>query len=132
MTYDYNKPRRLNVVSFLMLCVVVAGGYLGYKFIPVYWQARKIDEELDMIKMRGATMYRMNDDNKSNTADSIINASIAKLHELGLEDTPDQPIQVWFSPDYTELHARYQVIVKHPGGKQTIMTMDRLREMPQR
>jgi len=132
MTYDYNKPRRLNLVSFFMLIVVVAGAYLGYKFIPVYWQAHKIDEELDMIKMRGAAMYRMNDDAKSNIADTIVNASIAKIHEMGIEDTPDQPIQVWFSPEYDELHARYQVVVQHPGGKQTILTMDRVRDMPKR
>jgi hypothetical protein len=132
MTYEYNKPRRLNLVSFVLLLIALAGAYLGYKFIPVYWQARKVDEELDMIKMRAATMYRMKDDVKQTVATEIVNAAVARMHEMGLEDYPDQPIQVWFAPDYGELHARYMVVVRHPGGKQTVMTMERVREMPKR
>ncbi len=132
MSYAYRKPRRFNLVSIFMLLVLVAAVYLGYKFVPVYWQARQVDEELDNIKMRGATFYRLADEYRQREADAIVNLSIAKLHEMGLDDQPGQPIQVWFSPDYTELHARYQVIVQHPFGKQTPMTMDRVREMPTR
>ena len=132
MTYDYNKPRRLNLVSFFLLVLVAAGVYLGYKFVPVYWQARKVDQELDEIKMRGATMYRMKEDVKMQTAEQIVNASLARLYEMGIEDTPDQPVQVWFEPDFSALNARYQIIVRHPGGKQTLMTMERQRPMPSR
>ncbi len=132
MSYAYRKPRRFNLVSTFMLLVLVAAVYLGWKFIPVYWQARKVDEELDSIKMRGATFYRLSDEVRQREADTIVNLAIARMHEMGLDDQPAQPIQVWFSPDYTELHARYQVIVQHPFGKQTVMTMNRVREMPTR
>jgi hypothetical protein len=130
MTYDYNKPRRLNFVSFFVLLLALAAAYAGWKFVPVYWQARKVDEALDEIKMSGATFYRMNPQVRQAEADKILARSIARLHEMGLKDEPDQPIQVWFSPNFEKLQAKYMVIVKHPVGKPTVMIMEREREMP--
>jgi hypothetical protein len=130
MTYDYHKPRRLNLVSGFMLLLAIAGVYLGYKFIPVYWQARKVDEALDELKMPAATFFRMQDHYRRTEADKIIANSLARLHEMGLKDEPDQPIQVWFSPDWKYLEAKYMVIVKHPVGKPTVMIMERKRDVP--
>lgn len=131
MSYEYNKPRRINVVSIFLLLLVLAAGYAAYKFIPVYWQGRKIDEALDEIKLPAARFYRLNDEVRRTEADQIIANSLAKLHEMGIEDTPEQPVQVWFSPDYKTLNARYQVIVVHPAVlKPTVMTMERVREIP--
>lgn len=129
-TYEYNKPRRLNLVSFFVLLVVLAAAYAGWKFGPVYWQARKVDEALDEVKMSGATFYRMNPDVRQAEADKILARSIARIHELGVKDEPDQPIQVWFSPNFEKLQAKYMVIVKHPFGKPTVMIMERERPMP--
>ena len=54
------------------------------------------------------------------------------MHDLGIEDQPDQPVEVWFTPDFGELHARYQVIVSHPGNiiHPTVMTVERTAVVP--
>jgi hypothetical protein len=131
MTYDYKQPRRLNFVSFLLLLILTAGGYLAFKFVPVYWQARKVDEALDEIKMPATRFHRMNDDARRGEADKIIARAHARLIELGIEDHPDQPLQLWFSPEFDHLHARYRVDVHHPVvNKITAMTMDRDRDIP--
>lgn len=130
MKYDYNKPRRLNVVSGFLLLVAIAAGYAGYKFIPVFWQARKVDEVLDTEKMRAVSFHRAPDEVKQREADIIVTKAAARVYELGIDDQPDQPLQVWFSPDYSELNARYQVVVRHPFGKSTVMTMNRTVEVP--
>jgi hypothetical protein len=130
MSYQGSRPRGFNIVSFFLLFLVLAGAYLGWKFGPVYWQARKVDEALDELKMSAATFYRMQDGVRQQEADKILARSIARLHEMGLEDQPDQPIQVWFSPDWKHLQAKYMVIVKHPFGKPTVLIMERKREVP--
>jgi hypothetical protein len=130
MTYQYKQPRRLNLVSFFMLLVAIGAGYAAVKFVPVYWQARKVDEALDEVKMPAATFHRLNPEARQSEADKIITNAIARLHDMGLNDEPNQPIQVWFSPDWRYLEAKYMVIVKHPVGKPTVIVMDRRRELP--
>jgi hypothetical protein len=130
VTYEYNKPRRLNLVSAFLLLVAIAAGYAGVKFIPVYWQARKVDEALDEVKLQASTFHRMNPELLQAEADKIILKAIARINDLGIRDEPDQPIQVWFSPDWRYLEAKYKVVVKHPVGNPTVMVMERKREVP--
>lgn len=131
MTYDYNKPRRLNVVSLLLLLIVLAAGYAGWKFVPVYWQARKVDQVLDEEKMAAASIDRLRDDARATTADSVVAKAVTRIYEMGIEDQAEQPLQVWFDADYGALNARYQVVVRHPVvDKTTIMTMDRRVAVP--
>lgn len=130
MTYQYNKPRRLNIVSFLMLIAAAAGGYAGWKFIPVYWQARKVDQILDEEKMAGASFHRMKDELRPGVAEQIVAKAVTRIYELGVEDVGEQPLQVWFSPDWTELNAKYQVVVRHPVGEPTVLTMERKVDVP--
>jgi hypothetical protein len=127
MTYDYNKPRRFNVVSALLLLVALAAGYAGYKFVPVYWKARKIDQALDEIKMPATTFHRKPEEFRRTEGDKIIAKAIATLYDMGVEDEDDQPLQVWFEPDYSALNAKYKVIVTHPVGKPTVLVMERSR-----
>jgi len=132
MNYDYNKPRGVNFVSVFFLLVLLAGIYVAVKFVPVWWQGKKIDRELDELKMQAIDIQRWNDDARRKKSDDIVAQAVARIHDLGVEDEPDQPVQVWFDADYSALHARYEVIVRHPGNviKPTVMTMDRAVEVP--
>ena len=130
MSYDYNKPRRFNVVSAALLLIVIAAGYAGTKFIPVYWKARKVDEALDEVKLPAAQFYRMNDEVKRVQSEKILAQAISRLREMGIEDMPDQPLQVWFGENYSSLNAKYEVIVTHPAVlKPTVIVMERIREI---
>lgn len=132
MTYDYNKPRGVNFVSIFFLLVLVAGIYVAVKFVPVWWQAKKVDRELDDLRMQAIDVQRLNDDARRKKTDGIVAQAVARIHDLGVEDEEDQPVQVWFTTDFSELHARYQVTVHHPANviKPTVMTMDRAVEVP--
>ena len=130
MTYDYKRPRRINVVSVFLLLVAIGAGYAGYKFIPVYWQARKVDQVLEEEKMAAVSFHRLREELRATSADVIVGKAVTRLYEMGIEDQVDQPLQVWFSPDYTELNARYQVVVRHPFEKSTVLTFDRHVSLP--
>ena len=132
MTYDYNKPRGVNFVSIFFLLVLVAGIYVAVKFVPVWWQAKKVDRELDELRLQAIDVHKYSDDQRRKKTDDIVAQAVARIHDLGVEDEPDQPVQVWFDADYSALHARYEVIVRHPGNviKPTVMTMDRAVEVP--
>lgn len=127
MTYDYQKPRGLNLVSIFMLAVLACGIYAAAKFVPVWWLGKKVDTQLDELKLQALNFERASEDTRRAAVESVATQAIARIHDLGIEDQPDQPVQVWFTPDYSELHARYQVIVSHPGNiiHPTVMTVER-------
>jgi hypothetical protein len=132
MSYEYRRPRRLNLVSTFFLFVALGAGYAGYKFIPVFWQGQKVVETLDQMKVQAVHFDRLREDVRLREAGVIIGRSLEALHEMGLYDHAEQPVQVWFSPDFRELHARYMVVVEHPIGKPTVLLMNRSVEVPRR
>jgi hypothetical protein len=127
MTYDYQKPRGLNLVSIFMLAVLACGIYAAAKFVPVWWLGRKVDTELDELKLQALSFPRLSEDARRAGVDSVTAKAVVRIHDLGIEDQPDQPVEVWFTPDFGELHARYQIVVKHPGNiiHPTVMTVER-------
>ena len=134
MTYDQKGPRRLNFVSFLFFVAIAAGIYLGVKFVPVWWQSRQVDATLDELKMPAMAFAGSDADIRDREAERILSKAVQRLRELGVQDQADQPLEVWFSPEYDELHARYEVIVEHNFGsliKPTVMRMHRIRKVPQ-
>jgi hypothetical protein len=130
---SYNRPRRLNIVSFLFILALIAGGYAAYKFVPVYWQARQIDSAVDEIIVPAAQLPLRNEDVRTKEAEDLLNRVAAKAHELGAQDQPDQPVEVWWDPDYGAIHVKYRVIVEHPAVlKPTILNLERVRKVPKR
>lgn len=133
MGYDHKRPRRVNLVSGFLTLVAAAAIYLGVKFLPVYWQNKKVDHALDETAVKASTFGRLTEDSRRAEAAKLVDAAIASLHDLGVEDQLDQPIQVWFSPEYDELHARYTTIVQHNFGtliKPTVLSMHRVVRVP--
>jgi len=131
MTYEYRQPSRVNVVSVFFVLVIAGGVYAAAKFVPVYWMGKKVDRELGEISLRASNLVRMDAQNQSRVAGDIIARATTQLHDLGVEDQDSQPLEVWFSDDYSELHARYQVVVMHTGNliKPTVVNMDRVVEV---
>jgi hypothetical protein len=132
MTYDYQKPRGLNLVSILMLAVLACGIYAAVKFVPVWWLGKKVDTELDELKLQALSFQRASDASRRAAVENVTAQAIGRIHDLGIEDQPDQPVEVWFTPDYDELHARYQIVVRHPGNliHPTAMTVERTAVVP--
>jgi hypothetical protein len=133
MTYDYQKsPSRLNIVSFLLAVGAAVGIYLGVKFIPVYWQARQVDEVLDTYAVQ-VSGFNQASEARDKLGEGIVQKATAELHAMGIADQTDQPLEIWFAPDYSQIEAKYEVIVNHPFWgyvKPTVMVMHRKRKVP--
>jgi hypothetical protein len=129
--YNYKKPRRINVVSILMLLLLAGGVYAGVKFVPVYFQAFKVDSVLNDMKSQGLDLLRVTDPSvRQDSEDKIIGAAVEKIRDLGIIDHEDQPLEVWFSDNYTYFNAKYRVVVSHPFDKHTTMTFHRKEKLP--
>jgi hypothetical protein len=117
----YKQPRRINLVSTFLTLLVVAGIYAGWKFIPVYYQAWKVDDVLEEVRFQaadvrgGAISYGA----QREMADKIQAAVLAKVRELGIVDQPDFPIEVAFTDGFAQLYVRYRVVVRHLLVKKT-------------
>ncbi len=130
---SYSQPRRVNFVSVFLLLCVLAGGYAAWKFVPVYWQARKVDEALDETVAEAADFSIRNEDVRQKQGEKILNEAVARLHEMGIEDHAEQPLEVWWGDNYDTIHAKYRVIVEHPAIlKPTVLTMERVRKVLKR
>jgi hypothetical protein len=130
--YDYNKPRSFNLVTLVIVVFLAGAGYVAVKFGPVYWQGWKVDEILDQkaLLLTQADVARLDEANRSSQAERALAESIEGIRGLGIEDQPDQAVEVFYSDDFSTLHARYQVVVNHPYGKPTVITMNRKVKVP--
>jgi hypothetical protein len=128
MRYDYKKPSSINWVTVSLVLLLVALVYAGWKFGPVFWQAQKVDQALDELKLQVADIQSWSVDQRRDAEAKLIAKATERLRELGIEDHDEQPIQIWFSSDYRRILARYMVVVRHPFGpiwRTTRITMNR-------
>jgi hypothetical protein len=128
--YDYKKPRSINWVTIFLLLLLGAGGYAGWKFIPVWWQAQKVDEALDEIKLEVASIQGWTPEQRRVAEERLRAKSLARIKELGIEDQPNRPVHVGFTPDYSHILVNYEVVVEHPFGKTTRIKMERKVKVP--
>ena len=102
------KPGSINIVSVLLVAVLTALGYLGWKIIPVYWQANQVDNALSSAQFEASKIHLIQ-------ADPREEKLLDRLHEdiiaLGIEE---RRLQVYFARDYSSIHADYWVRVKFP------------------
>jgi hypothetical protein len=123
--YAYKKPSSFNLVSLLMLLAVLAGGYWAAKFGPVYWNRYKVDEILRDEAAKASSINVMNADAKEQLETQILASARERVAGRGVPD----PV-VYFDAGYRNLHADYEVVVKHPGGKTTLVRMRRKEAVP--
>jgi hypothetical protein len=118
------RIRRINVVSVLLALVVASGAYFGWKLIPVYYQAHKVDTILASHRRASAELdiHRHNE-----REDEILEKVEKEVRELGIDDPY---MQVRFSPDYTSLHVDYSVEVRFFFGKSKTLRFARSVEIP--
>jgi hypothetical protein len=118
------RPRRINPVSVGVVLLLVGLGYLGYKFVPVYWNARKVDDVLDAARFKASEIdpYRGQD-----LADRLLEQVTDDIVELGVDPTY---LEVYFEGDYTSLHADYTVFVHLPFGKTVTLEFARKVDIP--
>ena len=114
--YRHRKPRSINLVSIGLVLLLAAGVYAGWKFIPVYYQAWKVDEILSELKNEASDLRTstLSGASAGEFAAGICDRAVQRIHELGIIDQPDFPVRVEFSAGYADLIAHYRVVVTHP------------------
>jgi hypothetical protein len=131
VTVPYKSPRRINFVSLFLFLVLIGGAYAGWKFIPPYWQAWKVDEVLREARNEASDISTLDGDRRTSREHEVLDRTRRRILDLGIVDQPDYPIQLEFSPSYDMLYCRYRVIVRHVvGGKTTVLDMNRKVSMP--
>jgi hypothetical protein len=116
--------RNLNPVSVTLGLLLVAGIYLGWKFVPVYWQAQKVDTALAKVRFEASKVVLTEHDPREAR---LLERLYDDIVSLGVDPTY---LQVEFSPDYSSVHARYRAIVRHPFNKTTELEFHRSVEIP--
>jgi hypothetical protein len=122
--YDYKKPSSFNFVSLLFVLAVAAGIYWGVKFGPVYWNRYKVDEILRDEAARATNMSVLNSDAQDELEKQVLKEARQRLEERGVQAS------VYFDAAHKSLHADYDVVVKHPVGKPTLVRMRRKAKVP--
>lgn len=106
--YNYKKPRSINLVSVALVLLAVAAAYAGWKFIPHYWRAQKVDEALSDVGYRASDLYAIAEPSRRKREADLVEQARERLQALGVDDPL---LNVWFEPG--RVHASYTVIVKH-------------------
>ncbi len=114
-----------NLVTITLAAIVAGGGYAGWKFIPPYYQAHKVDNALTGIKWEASEIPAFGG---GDPADAILQKLRAELVGMGIDQ---RYLKVWFESNYTSVHARYVVFVEHPFEKTTTLKFHRVLEIPQ-
>jgi hypothetical protein len=128
--YNYKKPSSINWVTIFIVLLLVSAVYAGWKFIPVWWQAQKVEEALEEVKLEVSNIQGWTPSQQRLAEEKLRAKAIARIHELGIEDQPDQPVQVFFTEGYTHIKVTYEAIVDHVWGKQTRITINRSVKIP--
>ena len=114
---DVKQPRKLNVVSFLLLAAVMAALYSAVKFGPAYWRKWKVQ---GVLSATANVIYPRRRDVAAGTADlrQVREDTVRQLRELGITDPA---LRVDFSANAREIivSADYQEQVTHPFVNKT-------------
>ncbi len=116
---------QVNLVSVVLVLIVVALAYGGWKFGPVYWQARKVDSALAGAKWEASKINLFEGDAR---LEALENRVRDECLALGIDDAY---LEVYFSDDRRSLHADYQVDIHHIVGGKTTLKFRRVEEIPQ-
>lgn len=125
--YNYKKPRAVNWVSVLLFLFLAAAGYLGWRFIPIYYQREEVDSALSDLANQGLDLARYSPEARAAKEAKLIARAHERLRRLGVTDPS---LTVYFSPDYLYLHADYSVVIEHPLDQKTILLFQRQAKMP--
>ncbi len=107
-----------------IVALVAVGIYFGWKFIPVYWQAQKVENILAGYKQEASEISLHGQDSRES---SIIDRVREDLIELGIDDP--RPL-VKFGPGYKSLGVTYKVEVRFLFGKSKTLEFDTSVDVP--
>jgi len=120
-------PRRINLVSVVIVLAIVAGTYAGVKFIPAYLKKGEVATILDEARHEAAQIDETSSDDRR---ERLIGDIKDKILDIG--GIPEATLDVYFDDTYEFLVAEYVVVVEHPFGKTTELEFEQSIEIERR
>ncbi len=127
MATDYKQPRRLNIVSGILLLLLAGAGYWSWKFLPAYLEAWSVDHILKEQVSRVYKIMMMGEPDKTNELTKLVETAKADIKKKA--GVTDAGIVVHLNVDVTvaTLTADYKVRVNHDWFNRTsVMQMHRV------
>ena len=110
---SYSKPRKLNIVSFLLLLAVIGGAYSAYQFGPIYYRKWQIKGILSEGANRIYPKRRLQGADAQDFYNQLRQELIDRIRAEGVKDTD---ITISFTQTEKEIgvQAMYKEVVVHP------------------
>jgi hypothetical protein len=122
MGRQYDKPRRINIVSGIFLLAAAAGLYSAVQFGPCYYRKWRANGVLSEAANRVYPKRRVSADAAVEFTDKVRSEATAQLREIGISD-PGLRLTIDRSAAHVGVTAEYVEIVKHPFvGKITTLS----------
>ena len=109
----YGQPRRLNVVSFIMILMGLAAGYWVWRFFPAYFDGWTVDH---LLKEGASKTYRLNSLNepeRTKQLKELVDKVRADIQKQGNVTDPDLLVSLDLEADddFPSLHERSEIAV---------------------
>jgi len=110
----YGQPRRLNLVSGIMILMGLAAGYWVWRFFPAYFDGWTVDH---LLKEGASKTYRLNSLNepeRTKQLKELVDKVRADIQKQGNVTDPDLVVSLDLEGNNVAIGAEYSVIITHP------------------
>jgi hypothetical protein len=115
----YGQPRRLNVVTVIMILIGLGAGYWLWRFFPVYWDGFAVDHILLETANSTYKLVRISEPERTKRLKELLDKARADIQRLGNVTDPDLAINLDLDGDIATVTADYNVVVTHPNIHKT-------------
>lgn len=109
----YKKPRRINIVSFLVVLLLAGAIYGAVQFGPVYyrkWQAKSV---VGQCANKVFSKRRVPGEGETAVLEQARAVAMKRLRQLGIKD-PDLSLTIDKTDKWVLVKGDYYEVIKHP------------------
>ncbi len=110
----YGQPRRLNVVTFVMLLMGLAAGYWVWRFFPSYFDGWTVDH---LLKEAASSTYRINrfsEPDRTKQLKALVDKTLSDIRKQANVTDPDLVVNLDIDGNNVAVSADYSVVITHP------------------
>ncbi|HEY2747372.1 MAG TPA: hypothetical protein VGL86_22270 [Polyangia bacterium] len=110
----YGQPRRLNVVTFIMILMGLAAGYWVWRFFPVYFDGWSADHVLKEAATATYKLNRLSEPERSKELKKLVDKAVVDIRKQANVTDPDLVVNLDIDGNNVAVSADYSVVVTHP------------------
>ena len=115
----YGQPRRLNVVTFVLLLGVLAVAYWFWRFFPAYFDGWNVDHVLRESASQVYKVVRIPEPARTRRLKEIVDQCRANVIKMGNVTDPNLLVNLNLDGDKAMMSADYHVVITHPYTPRT-------------